>query len=143
MTAAAATGTARRAALLAVGAFLLYGGWAFVANHGHGVWVALGSAVVQGAMSLVATGASAVVLEQLFQIGRVLWVRTAIASLGTQALVLGAMSATHALAGTPEIAATLAPVAIIGFVYFTSYASWLSREELKRRVAALSAADPG
>jgi len=143
VSAAAASGTARRAVLLAAGAFLLYGTWAFVANLGHGAWVGLGSAVVQGGMSLVATGASAVVLEQLFRIGRVLWARATVAALGTQALVLGVMSAIHALAGTPEIAATLAPVAIVGFVYFTSYASWLAREERRRRVAALSAADPG
>ena len=139
MSAGAVSGTTRRATTLALSAFALYGGWAFFANHEHGIGVALSSAFAQGGMSLAATGVSAVLLERLFRIGGSLPFRAAFAAVGTQVIVVSTMSAIHTLLGTPEILKTLAPVAIIGFFYFTSYALWLARTERQRGIRLTNA----
>lgn len=114
-----------RAALFGVSAALLWGSWAFYVNRGAGVGRALRAGLTQALLSFSATLGMSLVLERLFRFGRTPWEGFWIASLGTISLSAGGMTAVHAIAGTPNILATVAPTVALGATFFVVYASGL------------------
>lgn len=108
-----ATSTSAHVAL----AFLAMGGWAVFANRDHAVAQALVSGLVQGTIS----GLLTLVLKKFLE-----WFNAKLAGhaalmvppLITAASILAVLVTAHTLAGTPEIAATIA----VPFTVSTSYA---------------------
>lgn len=110
-------------------AFLAMGGWAVFANRAHPWPQPLIAGVVQGALS----GAITFVLKRMIE-------RLASSFSGLAALVLppliavglsiAVLSSIHALAGTPEILATMALPVSVTAIYSTlyAYALWRSRK---------------
>jgi hypothetical protein len=91
-----------------------YGCWAAFTHHGHGLGVALHAALTQVALSVIATLVAVLILERLFRwpsnpIHGFWLAAPATSTLGLMWLVVG-----HALAGTPNIAITIAPPVIVG-----------------------------
>ncbi|MBL8583579.1 MAG: hypothetical protein JNL61_15330 [Rhizobiaceae bacterium] len=110
-------------------AFLAMGCWAAFANRTHPMPGPLLAGVVQGSLSAVIT----LVLKRMIEsIGRrfdgpaSLWLPPLVATV----LSLGILASIHALAGTPEIAATIALPASVTAVYSTIYslALWRGRK---------------
>ena len=107
-------------------AFLAMGGWAVFANRAHPMPQPLVAGVVQGALS----GAITFVLKRMVE-------AVAARASGASALVLPPLIAValslailvtiHTLAGTPEIAATIALPASVTALYSTLYAIALWR----------------
>ena len=120
--------TARgRSLLLAAGAFVLYGGWAFVANVSHGAGEAVQALVIQGVLSFVSTLTITGAMEWAFGRGgdptqRVL-ASLAAGSVPMYTLTIGL----HAALGTPELFRTVAPVLVLGTVYCSVYSLGLLR----------------
>lgn len=107
-------------------AFLAMGGWAVFANLAHPMPQALAAGVVQGALS----GAITFVLKRMveavaarFSGGAALVLPPLIAV----ALSLAILVTIHTLAGTPEIAATIALPTSVTALYSTLYAIALWR----------------
>ena len=125
---AALTTTARgRSLLLAVGAFLLYGSWAFVANVSHGAGDALQAFVTQGVLSFVSTLTITIIMEWAFRRG------TRPAGRFAASVVAGCLPmyvltiGLHAALGTPELLRTVAPVLALGTAYCVIYSVGLLR----------------
>ena len=119
-----------RALLLGSAAGLAYGLWALAANWPHGIAVAVRAALAQFLVSFASTLFMVLILERLFTLGRSPGEGFVTAATGTTLISASLMATTHALAGTPSILLTIAPlVAVAAFVY-TGYAWGL-------RVAAL------
>jgi hypothetical protein len=107
-------------------AFLAMGGWAVFANRWHPWPQSLMAGVVQGALS----GAITFVLKRMIE-------RLASSFSGLAALVLppliavglsvAVLSSIHALAGTPEILATMALPVSVTAIYSTIYTAALWR----------------
>ena len=120
-----------RAMLLATAAGAAYGAWAVLANRTHGVAVALRAGLAQCSLSFASTFLMVVILERLFGFGRTPTRGFWLASIGTTVVSASLMATTHALAGTPRIIVTIAPlVAVAAFVY-TTY-SWGLRKAALR-----------
>lgn len=120
-----------RALMMASAAGTAYGAWAVVANASHGAAAAVRAGLAQCAVSFASTFLMVVILERLFALGRTpdrgFW----LAAIGTTAASASLMATTHAVAGTPRIVVTIAPlVAVAGFVY-TTYALGLRRAALR------------
>lgn len=114
---------ARRSLLASLAAMCVQGAWAAYANHTAGPWIAGRSAVVQGLCSFGMTYCVTRLIEWLVPrfrsgppVSRI--ARTALLAIGW---MLGVQVLAHWLAGTPHIAATIAPAASIGTVYCIVY----------------------
>jgi hypothetical protein len=110
------------AALVGGGA---YGCWAAFTHHRLGLGVAVRAGLTQLALSMIATLVAVLVLERLFcwpsNPLRGFW----LAALGTSTLGTVWLAVGHALAGTPNIAVTIAPPVIVGTVSDFLYAGAL------------------
>lgn len=116
-----------RALVLASASGSAYGAWAALVNASHGPSAALRAALAQCATSFASTFLMVVLLERLFVLGRTPREGFWLAAVGTTSASASLMATTHALAGTPRILATIAPlVCVAGFVY-TMYALGLFR----------------
>lgn len=115
----------RQGGLHMAGAFLAMGGWAVFANRAHPMPDPLLAGLVQGTISAVIT----LFLKRMIEaVSRRL---TGLAALLLPPLVafslsLGLLSLLHLLAGTPEIAATIAVPLIVStsYAFLYSYALW-------------------
>jgi hypothetical protein len=115
--------TARSRALLLGGAAgAAYGAWALIANRAHGIAAALRAALAQCFVSFVSTLFMVLILERLFALGstpaRGFWT----AAIGTTMVSASLMATTHAIAGTPRIFVTIAPLVAVAAVVYTTYA---------------------
>lgn len=109
-------------------AFLAMGGWALLANRHHGAVRVLTSAAVQGTLSALLTLFLKSAVERLagrFRGAVALWAPPAIA-IACSAMLLVAI---HALAGTPEVAATVALPLLVSSSYAVLYNLTLYRKE--------------
>lgn len=111
-----------RPVLVALGAGAMYGSWAAYANRFAGVGAALRSAAMQAALSVGATLLFVTLLERLFR-----WPESPVrgvwlAACGTSVFAAAVLFVGHALAGTPHIAATIAPSVTIGTTFYVTYA---------------------
>lgn len=117
--------TLARPVLVAVIAGGFYGSWAAFIHRGLGAGAALHAGLTQLSLSVTATLTLVLVLERLFHWPsnplRGFW----LAALGASTLAMGWLVAGHTLAGTPHIAVTIAPPAIIGTAFCFAYARTL------------------
>lgn len=123
-------GSRKRAIIVGCGAFLLFGGWALIANRAHPVSDMARAALAQGSLSFVSTTFSVLLLEYLYGLGRTPGRKLVLAAVGTPAIVLATMTGVHALAGTPNIVLTLLPSWISGAIFCVAYTLNLRRIEL-------------
>ncbi|WP_226781655.1 hypothetical protein [Oceaniglobus trochenteri] len=117
---------ARHPATHAGVAFLLMGGWAMIANHGHALDQRLISGAAQGAMSAAITLALKSAIEAISAGSRgltALWAPP----LACFAVSLCLLVAIHAALGTPEIAATIAVPLLTSTTYGALYSFTLWR----------------
>ncbi len=106
--------------------FIVMGGWALLANSGHGLAAAWLPALAQGTVSGALTGIIKWVIERLD--GRIGGVWTWIAPpLITASSILAVLIAIHTLIGTPEIAATIAFPWTVSTTYAVIYNAGLVR----------------
>ena len=130
----------RRVILSAVAAFVLYGGWAILANYDHGLTKAFTAGLTQGLMSMVSTAFLTAGMEWIFAACSAGALRYFTTGLTPITLVLVIMTALHLAIGTPEVLVTMLPSAIIGIAYSMVYATGLTRTQ--RDLAAGSAVAP-
>lgn len=101
-------------------AFIVMGGWAVFANRAHPLGQALLSGAVQGAISALLTLGLKKFLERLA--GRLSGLPALILPPALTALsILAILISAHTLAGTPEIAATIAFPFSVSSVYAIIY----------------------
>ena len=114
-----------RALLMALLAAVLYGGWAGIANAGHGAAVALKAAAVQGGSSAFTTLviSSGIEALYLYRKGRPLQ-RLLASTLPPSASSLVHVAA-HTFMGTPEIFRTVLPSVVMGYVFAATYVAGL------------------
>lgn len=108
-------------------AFVAMGGWALYANRAHPMPQPLVAGLVQGSVSAGLTLFLKTVIDSLS--GRVrgaarYWVPPLVACLGSASLLV----TLHALAGTPEIAATIAVPLLVSTSYAILYARSIAGE---------------
>jgi hypothetical protein len=121
------SGAALRLAVLSALAFLVYGGWAAVAHREHGLEAALWAFGVQGSSSALTTVLMGGVIEQLRRpLGDTLGAKLLVSALATAAAGVCHVCL-HLLAGTPEIARTVIPSVVVGYLYAVTYAVWIGR----------------
>jgi hypothetical protein len=121
-----------RGLALAVGAGCMYGAWALWANLEHGAAAGWRAATTQFVVSFIVTLAITTVMEQVHgslssrpgRIGGAI-----AASVGTTIVFTLSL---HLASGTPEIAATVVPVLLLGSVYCVAYVANLERERARR-----------
>lgn len=118
----------KSSALHMAAAFLGMGAWAVFANRGHPLPQALLAGLVQGTMSAVITLCLKRMIETLSQRlpgAAPLIVPPLLAVTGS----VGLLSLIHILAGTPEVAATIAVPVSVTAVYSSAYcfALWRAR----------------
>ena len=126
------TGAIRRLAGSGLGhmaiAFLAMGGWALFANRDHSLPRMLAAGVVQGMLSALITLFLKSTIERLarrFKGSAALWVPPAIAIALSATLLL----TVHMLAGTPEVADTVALPLLVSTSYAALYNYSLYRKE--------------
>ncbi len=103
--------------------FVVYGGWAFFANMGHGEDIAMRSGLVQGSYSLVLTFIMTLVTEFLYL--RLL--NVSVSALVVSVILFSSAYSIHVLVGTPEIFMTIFPGWVIGSIYTVFYLLGLQR----------------
>jgi hypothetical protein len=106
---------------IAIGAALM-GSWAVFANRSHGIPERIEAGVVQGALSRVLTGLLKGIADRL----RVILSRV-LAAAGALVVSAVVLLSVHGLAGTPELAATVAVPLVVSCTYIFVYA-YLRRE---------------
>ncbi|MBK4215383.1 hypothetical protein JJJ17_05530 [Paracoccus caeni] len=121
------TALARKGAVHMAGAFVMMGGWAVFANSAHPMPLPLLAGLVQGTISALIT----LFLKRMIEaVSRRLSGLAAllVPPLLAFCLSLVLLSILHSLAGTPEIAATIAVPLIVSTSYAAlySYALWRS-----------------
>ncbi|WP_179381116.1 hypothetical protein [Jannaschia marina] len=118
---------ARQTWLHMVAGALLMGGWAWIANRMHPMPEALQAAAVQGCLSAALTGVLKTGADHLLRYLPHWSLAAAVAFILSAALLLKV----HAMAGTPEIAATVAvPLAVSGsYVFLYSYLNRRGRDD--------------
>ncbi len=114
-----------RALVLGISAALLYGSWAYFANHNEGEDAGLVAALVQGLLSFTATVVLVVLLERLFAAGRSPARGFWLAGLGSSSIAALVMASVHGIAGTPQLLLTIAPSLVIGTTFSFVYAAGL------------------
>jgi hypothetical protein len=113
-----------RLAILSALAFVIYGGWAAFANREHGVEAALWAFGVQGFSSALTTALMGGLIERLRRpLGDGLGAKLFASAVATAAAGVCHVGF-HLLAGTPEIARTVIPSVVVGFLYAVTYAAW-------------------
>lgn len=124
-----------RPVLLAVWAGVSYGCWAAFAHYRAGLGVALHAGLTQAALSLSATLVLALTLERLFRWPsnpvRGFW----LAAVGNSTLTTSWLVIGHLVAGTSDIAVTIAPSLIVGIVSNFVY-SRMMLAQARRQIAA-------
>ncbi len=133
-TARQPTGSNVRSLITAIASALGYGLWATLCNWPHGRWRALRAGLTQACLSFTATLSMVLLLEWLFRRGRTPLQGFLAASLGTTLIGAAVMCGVHALTGTPNILATIAPSLSIGTIFFVSY-SWGLLVSARRAIA--------
>ncbi|BBX98825.1 hypothetical protein MLAC_41190 [Mycobacterium lacus] len=114
--------------MLALSAGVSYGCWAAFAHFRSGLDVALHAGLTQAALSLTATLVLAMVLERLFR-----WPSNPVhgfwlAALGNSTLTASWLVLGHVVAGTSDIAITIAPSLIVGIASNFAYSRVLLAE---------------
>jgi hypothetical protein len=132
-------GTRKRAGVTALGAALLFGGWAAFANWDHGAAAVLRATLAQAGLSATSTFAAVLLLEFLFNLAEHPALRFALGALATPLCMFAAMAVVHLLAGTPRILVTIAPSLVSGSIFCVTYTAGLLATA-RRRERAL--ADP-
>lgn len=125
-----------RPLISAVGAVLVQGSWALYANWVAGADAATRAGITQAIFSFSATFVMSVILERLFRVGRTPSHGFWIAAVGTSTINAVLVSATHWIAGTPRVLATITPSVAIGTVFYTMYAWGLRTAALRSPRAA-------
>lgn len=120
-------GSRRRAIVVGIAAFLLFGGWALVANREHSTREMVRAALAQGCFSFISSTSSVLLLEYLYGLGRTLNQKLALGAVGTPCIILLAMTGGHVLAGTPNVVMTLLPSWISGAIFCVIYTLNLRR----------------
>lgn len=126
---------------MGLAALVVYGGWAFAANHGHGLGAAWRAAATQGFVSFTVTFFVTAIMEAVHRMARSR--RAQFVLPGAVAVAVAAIYtvALHLWMGTPEIARTVVPVLTIGAVYCFGYSANLVRESAARAGNAAAAAE--
>jgi hypothetical protein len=132
-------GATRRSLLLASGAFLLYGGWAFMVNRSHGTGAGSRALVVQGSLSFLSTLTITMLMEWAYGRTGPPWIRVGRAFLGGCLPMYTLTIGVHVLVGTPEVVATVAPVLALGTAYCAVYSLSLTRLRQPRAAEDASA----
>jgi len=116
--------TTRKALLISSIAFVLQGSWAVYANQRFGLEKSLVAGLVQGLCSFAMTFVTTMILEYLLALWRALapGIRLVAVVTVTTLIIALVQSTAHWIAGTPEIAITIAPAVILGGVYCVVYA---------------------
>lgn len=92
---------------------VIWGGWAYYANSGHGHAAALEAARAQAAFTVVNAFIYSVMLEAVFhRIPRALWRNLATFAI-PNAVLTAALTGVHWLAGTPALLETVLPQLLI------------------------------
>ena len=120
-------GSKKRAVVVGIAAFMVFGGWALIANRAHPVPDMTRAALAQGFMSLVSSTCSVLLLEYLYGLGRTPAIKFVLGALGTPVIILLALTGGHLLAKTPNVVATLLPSWISGTVFCIVYTMNLRR----------------
>lgn len=120
-------GSKTRAILVGVAAFLLFGGWALIANRAHPLPAMTRAALAQGMMSFVSSTCSVLLLEYLYGLGRTPRQKLVLGAIGTPAIILAALTVGHIVARTPNVVATLLPSWISGTIFCVVYTLNLRR----------------
>ena len=126
-------GSRKRALLLGLGACLLFGSWAVLANRAHPVAAMVRAGLAQGSLSFCSTVFAVLLLEYLYGLGRTPARKLMLGAIGTPVIVLLTMTCGHVLAGTPNVVATLLPSWISGVIFSTTYTLNLRRLERASR----------
>jgi hypothetical protein len=132
MTDATRTGWTSSTAVHVAFGFLLMGAWAVFANRNHPLPDALLAGLVQGTIS----GSLTLVLKKFLE-----WINARLAGLAALALpplvtasaILLILVSAHTLAGTPEVAATIAVPFTVSTTYAILYNLGLWRDAHGRR----------
>ena len=122
----------RRSAVMAAGAFVLYGGWAAYANRAYGLATAFKAAVTQGAISFLVTLFMTLILEFIFHSIGPKFLRFIVTAVGTQTVVAVMTFTVHYIVGTPEILVTMAPSFIVSSTYSILYTTGLHIRDRQR-----------
>lgn len=123
-------------------AAVIYGGWSFFANDGHGAAIATRVMLAQAATSFALTFVTTALIEGIHaRVGRR---RLGIAAtiLGTFGLLQGFNVAVHLAVGTPELLRTLAPNVIVGATFTTVYTLAVHRAIVRESAAGEPARAP-
>ena len=118
----------KRALAPSLATFIGYGSWALYVNWDHGWQRAVHAGVAQGTMSFTATLALTLIAEWLFHLAETRALGAVLAITGTPVVVIGPMVVLHWIAGTPHVARTVAPSAIVGSAYVVAYTVKLVRD---------------
>jgi len=121
------TGARRRSLLIAVGAFALYGSWAFAVNLSHGAGAGVKALLTQGTSSFVSTFTITMVMEAAYGDRGAPLLRSVRAFAAGCAVMYALTLGLHLLMGTPELLATVAPVLGLGTLYCAIYSAGLGR----------------
>jgi hypothetical protein len=119
----------------ALAGFAGYGSWGFWVNMSHGWQSGLKAGLTQGSYSFVITLIYSGLIEWMYARTGNKILTTLLCSLS---VILTSYSI-HALVGTPEILATIAPGAVIGSIFVYGYASVLASTVTKSEIATGSA----
>ena len=123
----------RRSALMAAGAFVVYGGWAAYANHSYGLVTSLVSGVTQGTISFLVTAFMTLILETIFHSIGSKVLRFVVTALGAQAMVACATFTVHYIVGTPKIIVTMTPSFIVSSIYSVAYTTGMHLRDRRQR----------
>ena len=120
------TAVFRRTAPHLATAFVGMGGWAMIANHAHPWPEMLAAGALQGSLSAGLTLAMKRLTEAV--VGRLdRWPVVIAAPVACGLLSASVLTTLHTLAGTPEVAATVAVPVAVSTLYAASYAMALTR----------------
>lgn len=105
-------------------AFLMWGGWAFFINAGHGMKTQIISSLGQGTASFIITLFMIRLVTYIFhKLPEVKMLRLLIPAVLTVGLTGTCLVAMHICIGTPNIASTVAPALSVAFLFcvYTSF----------------------
>ncbi len=109
------------------GSLVLWGGWAFVTNYGHGLGAASTAAATQGFISLSITFLMTVVLERVSRACHGTGSKVVLPTMAAVVLHAGYTIGTHWLMGTPALWASVAPIIVVGGIgYSLTYSTALA-----------------
>jgi hypothetical protein len=117
---------------------LLNGTWAFAANIDLGVRASLRAGAAQACSSFVLTLTLSLLMEALFRVPASATAGAALAAVGAFCGSAALTVATHALAGTPQLARTVVPVLTVAAVFTSAYSLnlWRAARRFERRQGA-------